>query len=113
MTWEWFFTLCSKPFKPLSVVLGHHRTVTLRALLFGGDLLILAILLGFHQTFQHHREYYAWLAGFAATLGMLFILTILSALINGYRRYRDLWMGLAASIMFILSIALALTATMS
>ncbi len=112
MTWEWFFTLCSKPFKPLKMGLRRHRVTTFRALLFGGDLLLLTILLGFQQAFQQHREYYAWLAGFAATLGILFILTILSALINGYRRYRDPWLGFATSIMVILSVVLAVTATM-
>ena len=55
------------------------------------------------------REYYLWLAGFAATLGMAFTFAILSTQINGYRRYKDKVLGFATGMMFLLSGILAVT----
>ena len=66
-------------------------------------------LLIFQPIFQQHREYYLWLAGFVATLGMSFIFAILSARINGYRRYKDTLLGFAAGMMFLLCGVLAIT----
>ena len=110
MYWQWFFELSGKPFRPLSTYLRRHPGGAFRGLLFGGIVLILAVLLFLQHVFQHAWGYYAWLAGFAATLGMLFIFTILSVQVNGYRRYRDSWLGLATGIMFVLSAALAIAA---
>lgn len=110
MSWQWFFSLWSKLFKPLRMHLCRHRVRAFRVLLFGGNLLLLLVLWGFQPVFQHYREYYVWLAGLSATLGLLFVFTIVSALINGYRRYHDSWLGLATGLMFVLSFALAVAA---
>lgn len=109
MSWKWFIDITNQPFKPLRMYLGHHRVSAFRGFLISGNLLLLAGLWLLQPIFQQHREYYVWLAGFAATLAMLFIFTILSARINGFRRYRDSWLGFATGTMFVLSAAFTIT----
>ena len=110
MFWEWFADLCYEPLRPLAAYLRGHPGGAFRALLFSGNLLLLALLWYTQSVFQHYQQYYAWMAGLAATLGMLFVFTILSAQIKGYRRYRDPWLGLATGVMLLLSALLGMAA---
>jgi drug/metabolite transporter (DMT)-like permease len=85
-----------------------HYTSLFRELLLGGILFILVGLLIFQPVFQHHREYYLWLAGLAAILGTAFLFAIMSTRINGYRRYKDSLLGFATGMMFLLCSGLAI-----
>ncbi len=109
MSRKWFVGITGKSFKPLRTYLGQHRVSAFRGFLIGGNLLLLAALWILQPVFQQHREYYVWLAGFAATLAMMYIFTMWSARINGFRRYRDSWLGFATGMMFVLSTAFAIT----
>jgi hypothetical protein len=106
MFWSW---LCSESYElwvPVSKYLRRHVSVVFRGLLFGGDLLFLAMFWYIQQTFPHQRISDWWLAGFTATLAMLFVFTMGSARIHGYRPYQDLWIRLATAIMFLLCLVL-------
>ncbi len=92
----------------LTKQIQSHYTSIFRELLLSGILFLLIGLLIFQPVFQHHKQYYLWLAGFAATLGISFILAIVSAQINGYRRYKDTLLGFATSVMFFLCGGLAI-----
>ncbi len=105
----WFSDLFSQPGRSLRKYLQGHSISTFRALLFGGNLLLLMGLWFSLPVFEQHREYYLWLAGFAATLALSFVFAILSARINGYRRYKDSVLGFATGMMFLLSGVLVLT----
>jgi uncharacterized protein YqgC (DUF456 family) len=99
----------NKPTVSLTKRIQSHYTSIFRELLVGGVLFLLVGLLIFQPIFQQHREYYLWLAGFAATLGMSFEFAIVSARINGYRRYKDSLLGFATGMMFLLCGVLAIT----
>ena len=109
MLGQWLSDIFYKPAESLMKRLNGHRTSAFRRLLVGGILLILVGLLILQPIFQQHREYYLWLAGFTATLGMSFIFVIVSAQIKGYRRYKDAVLGFATGMMFLLSGVLAVT----
>jgi hypothetical protein len=104
---RWLSDRFDKPFGSLRGNLQSHSTRAFRALLFGGNLLLFVGLWILLSADQQHRQYYLWLASFAAILGMLFVFAILSARINGYRRYKDSVLGLATGMMFVLSGVLA------
>ncbi|GEM_PF-5430330 len=99
----------NKPDSSLTKRIQSHYTNIFRELLLGGILFLLVSLLIFQPVFQHHRQYYLWLAGFVATLGMSFIFAIVSTRINGYRRYKDTLLGFATGMMFLLCGVLAIT----
>ena len=99
----------NKPDRSLTKRIQSHYTSIFRELLLGGILFLLVGLMIFQPIFQQHREYYLWLAGFVATLGVSFILAIVSARINGYRRYKDTLLGFATGMMFLLCGILAIT----
>ena len=98
----------NKPTVSLTKHIQSHYTSIFRELLTGGILVLLAGLLIFQPFFQQHRDYYLWLAGLAATLGLSFIFAILSVRINGYRRYKDALLGFITVMMFLLCCSLAL-----
>ena len=109
MLGQWLSDIFSKPSGSLTKRIHGHYTSVFRELLLGGILFLLVSLLILQPIFQQHREYYLWLAGFAATLGMSFIFAIVSAQINGYRRYKDTLLGFATGMMFLLCGVLAIT----
>ena len=109
MLGQWLSDIFSKPGSSLTKRLQSHYTSIFRKLLLGGVLFLLVGLLILQPIFQQHREYYLWLAGFAATLGMAFIFAIISARINGYRRYKDTLLGFATGMMILLCGVLAIT----
>ena len=98
----------NKPTVSLTKHIHSHYTSIFRELLIGGILVLLAGLLIFQPFLQQHRDYYLWLAGLAATLGLSFIFAILSVRINGYRRYKDSLLGFITAIMFLLCGSLTL-----
>ena len=100
----------NKPDSSLTKRIQSHYTSIFRELLLGGILFLIICLLIFQPVFQQHREYYLWLAGFAATLGTAFIFAIVSVRINGYRRYKDTLLGFATGMMFLLCGVLAIAA---
>jgi hypothetical protein len=76
-----------------------------RTLLFAGDLLMLLLFwliwsLQLHSPALH--GYNLWIAGLAATLGLLYVCALGSARLNGYGRNQDPWLRIAATIMFVL-----------
>ena len=99
----------NKPYGSVTKQIQSHYTSIFRELLLGGILFLLVGLLIFQPIIQQHREYDLWLAGFAATLGMSFILAIMSTRINGYRRYKDTLLGFATGMMFLLCAVLAIS----
>ena len=99
----------NKPHVSMTKQIQSHYTSIFRELLLGGILFLLLGLLIFQPIFQQHKEYYLWLAGFAAILDMSFILAIVSTRINGYRRYKDTLLGFATGIMFLLCGVLTMT----
>jgi hypothetical protein len=101
--------LFRKPLGPTRKYLRSHTAQTFRALLFGGILLIIVGLGIYLPFFEQHKEYYLWLAGFTTTLALSFLFAILSARINGYRRYKDTMLGFMTAIMLLLSGVLALS----
>jgi len=109
MLGQWISDIFSKPGGILTHRIQNHYTTIFRELLLGGILFLLVGLLIFQPIFQQHREYYLWLAGFVATLGMAFILAIVSTRINGYRRYKDTLLGFATGMIFLLCGVLAIT----
>jgi len=110
MIGQWLSDIFSnKPERSLTKRIQSHYTSIFRELLLGGILFLLVGLLIFQPIFQQHTEYDLWLAGFAATLGMSFVFAIVSARINGYRRYKDTLLGFATGMMFLLCGVLAIT----
>ena len=110
MLGQWISNIFNnKPDSSLTKRIQSHYTSIFRELLLGGILFLLIGLLIFQPIFQQHREYYLWLAGFAATLGMSFIFAIVSVRINGYRRYKDTLLAFAIGMMFLLCGVLAIT----
>ena len=109
MLGRWLSDFFSEPVGSLRKRLQSHYTIVFRELLLGGILFLLVCLLILQPTLQQHREYYLWLAGFAATLGISFLFAIVSTQINGYRRYKDAVLGFATGMMFLLSGVLAVT----
>ena len=100
----------NKPGGSLTHRFQSHYTSIFRELLLGGILALLVGILVFQPFLQQHRQYYLWLAGFAATLGMAFIFAIVSVRINGYRRYKDTLLGFATGMMFLVCGVLAIAA---
>ena len=109
MLGQWLSDIFSKPTGSLTHRIQSHYTRIFRELLLGGILFLLVGLLILQPVFRQHQEYYLWLAGFAATLGISFIFAIVSAQINGYRRYKDTLLGFATAMMFLLCGVLAMT----
>ena len=109
MLGQWLSDIFNKPAGSFTKQIHSHYTSIFRELLLGGILFLLVGLLIFQPVFQQHREYYLWLAGFVATLGMSFILAIVSTRINGYRRYKDTLLGFATGMMFLLCSVLAIS----
>jgi len=102
MFWSWLYVEGHELFAPINKYLHRHLSVGFRTLLLGGDLLFLIIFLYMQQIFPRQHTYGLWLAGFTATLAVLFMLTMGSAHLNGYRLYQDRWIRLAAAIMLLL-----------
>jgi hypothetical protein len=98
-----------KPLGSTRKYLLSNTATTFRALLFGGILVLIVGLGLFLPFFEQHEEYYLWLAGFTTTLALSFLFAILSARINGYRRYKDTMLGFVTSMMLLLSGVLALS----
>lgn len=94
----------SVPGRQIGIYLHNHLTLALRTLLFGGELLLLLIFVHVWQAGIDPQAYSRWLAGLAVTLGLLFLLTRLSAFINGYKRYHDRWVELATVFIFLLGL---------
>jgi hypothetical protein len=110
MLGQWLSDIFSnKPHGLMKKQIQSHYTSIFRELLLGGILFLLVSLLIFQPIFQQHKAYYLWLAGFAATLGMSFILAIVSTQINGYRRYKDTLLAFATGMMFLLCGVLAIS----
>ena len=109
MLGQWLSDIFNKPSSSLTRRIHSNYTSIFRELLLGGILFLLVGLLILQPIFQQHREYYLWLAGFAATLGMSFIFAIVSAQINGYRRHKDILLGFATAMMFLLCGVLAIS----
>jgi hypothetical protein len=108
MFWSWLYTEGHALFAPVNKYLHRHSSMGFRTLLFGGDLLFLIIFLYMQQFLPHQHSYGLWLAGFTATLVVLFVLTMGSARLNGYRLYQDIWIRLAIAIMLLLCLILVL-----
>ena len=106
---QWLSDIFNKPAGSFTKQIQSHYTSIFRELLLGGILFLFVGLLIFQPIFQQHREYYLWLAGFAATLGISFILATVSTWINGYRRYKDTLLGFATGMMFLLYSVLAIS----
>ncbi|HXX77740.1 MAG TPA: hypothetical protein VEI53_04565 [Ktedonobacteraceae bacterium] len=104
---QWLSNIFHSPSGSITKRIQSHYTSIFRDLLIGGILLLLAGLLVFQPFFQQHKEYYLWLAGLAATLGLSFIFAIMSVRINGYRRYKDSLLGFITAIMLLLCGSLA------
>jgi hypothetical protein len=102
MFWTWLFLRRGELSEQTRTGFHLHVNSAFRMLLIGGNILVLAILWYIQQNIPHHQVYDLWLAGFAATIGMLLICTIGSAHINGYRYCLDFWMKLATAFMFVL-----------
>jgi hypothetical protein len=107
---DWFRESVRRLLRPLTSYIAHYPVHSIRALFFGGALLLLGGFWYFLHSLTQYQSYAIWLAGFAATLASLFIFTIISAQINGYRSYRDPWLGAATGIMFVFSLVLVVTA---
>ena len=105
---HWLSDISNNPTDTLTKRIQSHCTGIFRELLIGGIMVLLVGLLIFQPVFHQHREYYLWLAGLAATLGLSFIFAIMSVRINGYRRYKDSLLGFITAMMFLLSGSLAL-----
>lgn len=101
MFWNWLFLRESTLFKPVKTYLYNHSNNAFRALLFGGDFLILIVFGSLQWTFPQYSAY-LWLASLTATLAILSVFAVGSTRMHGYRRYRDPWVGLAIAIMFAL-----------
>lgn len=108
MFWSWLYSEGHELFAPVNKYLYCHISMGFRMLLFGGDLLFLIIFWYMQQVFPRQHTYGLWLAGFTATLAILFMLTIGSASLNGYRLYQDTWIRLATAIMLLLCLVLVL-----
>ncbi len=100
--------IVNNPTGSLTKHIHSHYMSIFRELLIGGILLLLVGLLVFQPFFHLHREYYLWIAGLAATLGLSFIFAIMSVRINGYRRYKDSLLGFITAVMFLLCGSLAM-----
>lgn len=105
----WYSNLFGKRAGSLRKYLQSHFTNTFRELLFAGILLLIVGVGFLLPVFEQNKGYYLWLAGFTATLALSFVFAILSARINGYRRYKDSMLGFATGMMFLLSGVLVLT----
>ena len=99
----------SVPGRQLGIYLHNHLTIALRALLFGGEFLILLAFMYVWEAGVHPRTYSMWLAGLAVILGLLFLLTRVSASINGYRYYHDRWIELAIMFIFLLGLIMLIS----
>jgi formate/nitrite transporter FocA (FNT family) len=106
MFWSWLYSEGYELWVPVSKYLSHHISAVFRGLLLGGDLLFLLIFWLMQQHFAQQRIFDWWLAGFAATLAMLFVFAMGSARIHGYRPDQDFWIRLATGIMFVLCLVL-------
>jgi hypothetical protein len=104
MLWSWLYTEGHELLTPLRQYLRGHVNLVFRVLLFGGDLLFLAIFWYMQQVLPQQLASVAelWLAGFTATLAALLLFAIGSVRLNGYRFYQDYWILLAIAMMFLL-----------
>lgn len=102
MFWDGLFSIGTKLTRPVRTGIRLHMPLTFRVLLFGGDVLILMVLLYIQQNVSYRHAYDLWLAGLAATLGILFLFAMGSACVHGYHPYKDRWVGLASTLMFAL-----------
>ena len=109
MFWSWLYAEGHELFAPINKYLSRHTSIGFRTLLFGGDLLFLIIFWYMQQICPHRHIYSLWLAGFTATLAVLFMFTMGSAHLNGYRLYQDPWIRLATTIMLLLCLVPVLT----
>ncbi len=100
---NWLCTCGELLFSPVKRYLRHHTISAFRALLLGGDALLLVILL-YIYTHRQSPHFAAWLAGCTATLGFLFVCAIISTRLHGYQPLRDRWLELATGIMLSLSV---------
>src|SRR5579884_3361528 len=100
---NWLFARGELLFSPVKHYLRHHTIHAFRALLFGGDVLLLVVLLCIYVN-RYSPQFAAWLAGCTATLSFLFVCSVASTLLHGHQLLRDRWLGLATGIMFSLSI---------
>jgi len=107
---EWWRESLQRLLRPLTTYIAHYPINGIRILFFSGAFLLFGGFWYFLHTLTQYQGYAIWLAGFAATLASLFIFTIISAQINGYRSYRDPWLGAATGIMFAFSLLLVVMA---
>jgi hypothetical protein len=110
MFWTRVSTISYELFRPLKTYLHHHSLAAFRTLLLTGVMLLIATLWYTHSTFLYQPHYYLWLAGLSATLGILFLFTVVSVSLYGYHYMRDIWLTLAITTIFGLSATLALAA---
>jgi hypothetical protein len=110
MFWSAFDTHLFKLFASVRMFLHRHPRAALEAFLVNGSLLLMALLLFFLPFFQRSQHAYLWLAGLAATLGILLLCTAASGRINGYHFLHDFWMKLAMGMMLTLSALLVIAA---
>ncbi len=104
MFWIWIFSGFHGIFGSVRIQLYYHRITAFHALLLSGDLLVVVALWCTGHLLEYRQEYALWLAGGTATLGMLFVFTMVSALMNGYWRHRDPWLVYTTGLMFVFSI---------
>jgi hypothetical protein len=104
MFWTWFFSIGSELTRPVRTSVHLHIPLAFRILLFSGDFLVLMVFWYIQQNLPYRQIYDIWLAGFAATLGILLLFTMGSARIHGYRLHSDPWIGLASALMFALGL---------
>jgi hypothetical protein len=110
MPWIWIFSGSHRLFRVVRMQLYHHHIRAFHALLVSGDLLVLVALWYTRQVLVDPHQYALWLAGGAATCGMLSIFTIMSAWINGYWHHRDPWLAYTTGLMFVFSIVSIMSA---
>jgi len=110
MFWVWLFSRFHGLFRPVRIQLYYHRIAAFHTLLLSGDLLVVVALWYTGHLLEYRQEYALWLAGGTATLGMLFVFTMVSALMNGYWRHRDPWLTYTTGLMFVFSIVCVMSA---
>ena len=102
MFWDWLFSIGSELTRPVRTGIRLHMPFAFRTLLFSGDFLFLMAFWYIQQHLPYPHIYDIWLAGFAATLGILLLFAMGSVRLHGYRLHADRWVGLASTLMFAL-----------
>lgn len=106
----WLFSRFHGLFRPVRTQLSHHRNSAFHTFLLIGDLLLLIALWHTGYVLKYHQQYTLWLAGGAATFGVLFVFTMMSMLMNGHWRYHDPWLVYTTGLMLVSSILCVVSA---